>query len=470
MTQPLASDFPIDPVTTSGTALADILNRFADSVGTNNSGATAPPDTMPGMFWLDTSSGANGTLKMRNAANTGWITISTPGGPFMLADGTVAAPGLAFANEPGLGMYRRGTSTIGWAAAGALVESLSAADPASTSLAINPRAAGSSSIQLATVPTGSSNYNVMYLLANNLGYSIGESLGGTGAARQLSLLFPAGVTSLGNFQAGAKVSSSGGSGPSMRWDGGSSNFLHMQAGSTGGWSWQWLTATGQLNWLNSAGSPLLAVSPDGNFSAAGTISTALAINAGTTMSAPQGVLFANSSYINQYGMTLRSANVSGTASFNNYADMLLAGLAFTAVAYHDPGVTANFRWLIQGTSLMQLENGGNFTIAGASATKLSGTTWANPSGRAIKHDITDYVAGLDALMQVRPRTYRLNDAPEQLCVGIVADEIEAAFPQSVRYDREGAALFTMDPVLWAMVNAIKELAQRLSALEPTAAA
>lgn len=71
MTQPLPTDFPIDPTTTSGTALAEILNRFADSVATSNSGPTAPADTQPGMQWLDTS-GATPILRIRNSDNTAW--------------------------------------------------------------------------------------------------------------------------------------------------------------------------------------------------------------------------------------------------------------------------------------------------------------------------------------------------------------------------------------------------------------
>ncbi len=193
MTQPLASDFPIDPVVTSGTALADILNRFADSVGTNNSGATAPPDTMPGMFWLDTSSGANGTLKMRNAANTGWITISTPGGVSMLADGTVAAPGLAWSSEPGLGWYRKSAGVFSVAASGSEILRTSRASATDTFIDVFPSTAGRSILALWQQPGSSANNNVIGVANNTTGYSIGESLVGAAAAKPLALVFPAGV-------------------------------------------------------------------------------------------------------------------------------------------------------------------------------------------------------------------------------------------------------------------------------------
>jgi hypothetical protein len=145
MTQPLASDFPIDPTTTSGTALADILNRFSDSVNSSNAGATAPPDTTPGMLWLDTSSGANGVLRMRNAANTGWVTISTPGGPTGLVDGSIASPGLQFNYEPTLGWTRLATSMVSFVAQGVRQFDMDFSNPTNSVVAMYPRQAGGAS-------------------------------------------------------------------------------------------------------------------------------------------------------------------------------------------------------------------------------------------------------------------------------------------------------------------------------------
>lgn len=72
MSQSNAGDFPIDPQVTSGTALAEILNRFYNATNTQNSGATEPPVTYPGMFWYDTSV-TPPVLKIRNAGNSGWV-------------------------------------------------------------------------------------------------------------------------------------------------------------------------------------------------------------------------------------------------------------------------------------------------------------------------------------------------------------------------------------------------------------
>lgn len=75
MAQSLVDDFPIDPTTTSGTELADRLNRFHDAVQTSNAGGTQPPEMFAGQLWLDTSDPQwpNGRMKLRNATNTAWL-------------------------------------------------------------------------------------------------------------------------------------------------------------------------------------------------------------------------------------------------------------------------------------------------------------------------------------------------------------------------------------------------------------
>ena len=57
----------------SAAARADLNNLF-QAIASQNSGATAPTTTYANMFWYDT---ANDLLKMRNEANSAWITLGT---------------------------------------------------------------------------------------------------------------------------------------------------------------------------------------------------------------------------------------------------------------------------------------------------------------------------------------------------------------------------------------------------------
>ena len=65
------------------TVRADINNHL-EAIVTNNSGATAPSTTFAFQWWADTT---NGLLKIRNSANTSWVTVGTLADAFLgLAD------------------------------------------------------------------------------------------------------------------------------------------------------------------------------------------------------------------------------------------------------------------------------------------------------------------------------------------------------------------------------------------------
>ena len=58
---------------TGAEVLAELTSAF-DTVATLNSGSAAPAETYAYMWWADTTTGL---LKIRNAANTSWITVGT---------------------------------------------------------------------------------------------------------------------------------------------------------------------------------------------------------------------------------------------------------------------------------------------------------------------------------------------------------------------------------------------------------
>lgn len=58
----------------TGLTVRAAINAALQALATNNSGAIEPTVTYPYMWWPDT---ANNLLKIRNAGNTGWITVGT---------------------------------------------------------------------------------------------------------------------------------------------------------------------------------------------------------------------------------------------------------------------------------------------------------------------------------------------------------------------------------------------------------
>lgn len=65
-------DYVID--NQSSPAARTDINNVLQAILTQNSGATAPSTTVANMMWYDTSTDL---LKMRNEANSGWITLGT---------------------------------------------------------------------------------------------------------------------------------------------------------------------------------------------------------------------------------------------------------------------------------------------------------------------------------------------------------------------------------------------------------
>jgi hypothetical protein len=126
------------------------------------------------------------------------------------------------------------------------------------------------------------------------------------------------------------------------------------------------------------------------------------------------------------------------------------------------------------------DNSGNLTITGATATKASGTTWANPSDARIKQDILPYTSGLDDVTRLRPVSFRYRpetNYPEELLnqrqVGFIAQEVEDVMPDMVTSapgqvgDIKLDDLRTLDTnnLIFALVNAVRELTERVKQLE-----
>jgi hypothetical protein len=70
MTQLTSSNFPIDPVTTSGDALAEILNTFSKATHSTNLGTGRPPQNITGGLWVDSATAGKLKLMMSTGTST----------------------------------------------------------------------------------------------------------------------------------------------------------------------------------------------------------------------------------------------------------------------------------------------------------------------------------------------------------------------------------------------------------------
>ena len=112
----------------SGAAFRQDLNNCLDAIVSQNSGASEPSTTYAYQWWADTTTGL---LKLRNSANTAWVTVGTLASANLglLSSSTASSTYLALAGGTMTGALNIGT-------AGSLVFEGSTADDYETTLAV----------------------------------------------------------------------------------------------------------------------------------------------------------------------------------------------------------------------------------------------------------------------------------------------------------------------------------------------
>ena len=103
------------------------------------------------------------------------------------------------------------------------------------------------------------------------------------------------------------------------------------------------------------------------------------------------------------------------------------------------------------------------------ADKPGGGSWNTFSDARLKDVGGKFTPGLDALAELEPVHYhykadnplRLPSQPEY--IGVVAQQVQAAVPEAVQQNQDGYLVVNNDPIIWTMVNAIKELNQKAEA-------
>jgi hypothetical protein len=123
---------------------------------------------------------------------------------------------------------------------------------------------------------------------------------------------------------------------------------------------------------------------------------------------------------------------------------------------------------------------GRINVLGV-ASKTGGGVWADISDSRVKKDVADYAAGLAELRRLTPVSYLFNGlggTPEdgRRYYGLIAQNVLPVMPEMVgtqpakldASDAEETEIYTMDytALTFALVNAVKELADRLDTLMP----
>jgi hypothetical protein len=125
----------------------------------------------------------------------------------------------------------------------------------------------------------------------------------------------------------------------------------------------------------------------------------------------------------------------------------------------------------------------NLQVSGTAGLS-TGTTWTNTSDRRLKQDISQYRDGLNVITKINPVWFRYNGkggtTVADLQVGVIAQEMKEIAPYTVgtfkaRYDDTSPGEqefynFNYSAIGYAMINAVKELDNRVKTLEQENAA
>lgn len=101
----------------SGSSFRSDLNSALAAIVSQNSSSTEPATKYSYQYWVDTSA-TPALIKQRNAANDAWITLGEVDGQLLIADGTNAKPGIAFAADINTGLKRDAADQISLVTAG----------------------------------------------------------------------------------------------------------------------------------------------------------------------------------------------------------------------------------------------------------------------------------------------------------------------------------------------------------------
>jgi len=150
----------------------------------------------------------------------------------------------------------------------------------------------------------------------------------------------------------------------------------------------------------------------------------------------------------------------------------------------DPGLNAGFiqatQTFVGSNALLINPDGGNVGIGttgpdslltvNGSADKPGGGSWGTFSDGRLKTVAGTYDAGLNAILNLTPVRYRykeqnamgIRDGQEH--IGFVAQDVEKVIPEAVSRNNRGYLLVNNDPILWTMLNAIKQEQAEIEAL------
>ena len=182
----------------------------------------------------------------------------------------------------------------------------------------------------------------------------------------------------------------------------------------------------------------------------------------------------------------RSALQSNTTASNNTAVGYQAGDIITTGSRNviigqgtDPSAEDGIDQIVVGYSLTGKGNDTAY-VGGTNGAynEKNVTTWETTSDERIKKNIEDNNTGLDILSQIQVRNFEyrtpdeITNLPSHSAIekdgvqlGVIAQEIQKVLPECVSENSTGVLSVNTDPLVWYLINAVKELKAEIQALK-----
>lgn len=420
----------------------------------------------------------------------------------LVLKGTASIPGIAFLGNVSTGIYSPGTDEIAIATGGVGALAIDASQNVTLANPLEPTEGGtglaayttgdllyaSATDTISRLPVGTNNY-VLTVASGVPAWTAAAASGVASVSFGSTGLTPNTATTGAISVAGTLVSGFGGTGFSTYAKG---DILYASAintvsklpvGSTG----QVLTVSaGAPVWATAAASGVssLATSVAANATGFGlaanvstgavtltfSISTASSARTSLGLGSTDNVTFnkVTASSGASLGFVVGNAGVSYASGFGNLN--MEANTSFygnTSSCFHSVNSVTN--WSSTNTT---------FTLgSGISAFKDGGGTWSATSDLRVKKDITPYPLSTKDLLTLNPVSYKYNgqygtNDSDASYIGLIAQEVQnTPFVSMVNsYDRDGVEILSVDSsqLVFALINAVKELTARIKVLEAKA--
>lgn len=239
--------------------------------------------------------------------------------------------------------------------------------------------------------------------------------------------------------------------------------------------------------------------------------TSLTAGTGISLNASTGSVTVSSTVTpSDYVTVAGTQTISGAKTFSGYLTSAYLNMTSTTSMYYSGGVVAldiaSSRVITfddsGGSSRIRLDNsdygiqsnsgsiqigynGGTYlSISGTSSSgtiisttsdcqKPGGGTWNSTSDARLKENIVDYAKGLTALKQLHTVNYNYNDitplgsqTEHKTFTGLIAQEVEQTpFANMVKTDADGYKSLDSSELVYALINAVKELSAEVDALK-----